>query len=293
MFKYCPVNAYSLSNLENNQLFLNHYSFFNDPFECMCEVLYGFPKLEDRSERLIEVLNAWGFSDPDEPLVVELYDEYAESLEIAEPAIDYFLENARIGCFSSRGTNLLMWAHYADGLRGYCIEFDRDLIIPEGVDARVYQVLYADKPSVIDASLMAVLYDQRHYNNDAYFDVSTRAKYYGKDFSDELEMYDNGFREASDRLREIYQKMLATKPLSWGYEEELRIIDLAKRTDLLGALMTYPLGAIKSVIIGEKMSRENEEVIRKMVQYKNAGIRLKKAVRVVGSFEIHLVTLDC
>jgi hypothetical protein len=292
LFKYCPVNPYSLTNLDNNQLFLNHYSSFNDPFECMCDVLYGFPKLEERSERLIRILNAWGFGDPDDQLVVELYGEYSESLEEAEPFIGYFIDNARIGCFSSRDTNLLMWAHYADGLRGFCIEFDRDLIISEGIDARVYQVLYADTPSVIDASLMAVLYDQRDYNNDAYFDVSTRAKYEGRDASGELSMYDDGFKEASDRLREIYQKMLATKPLSWSYEEEWRIIDFAKRTSLSGVLMEYPVGAIKSVVIGEKMSPEDQEAIKALVKKKNTGILLKKAVRIAGSFEIALVELD-
>ncbi|VVP34206.1 DUF2971 domain-containing protein [Pseudomonas fluorescens] len=290
MFKYCPVNTYSLANLENNQLFLNHVSFFNDPFECMCEVLYGFPKLEDRSERLINVLNAWGFSDPDEDPVVELYGEYAESL--SEPKIDNLIESARIGCFSSRGTNLLMWTHYADGLKGYCIEFDRDLIIPEERDARVHQVLYADKPSVIDASVMAVLYDQLDYNSDAYFEVSAQAKCYGKDLSGELSIYEDGFEEASDRIREIYQKMLATKPLPWGYEEELRIIDFAQRTSSLGELMPYSLNAIKSVVIGEKMAPENQEFIKAVIQNKNSGIRLKKAVRVAGSFEIHLVDLD-
>lgn len=292
LFKYCPVNPYSLANLESNQLFLNNHLSFNDPFECMCDVLYGFPKLEERSERLTRILNAWGFSGPDEDLVVELYGEYSEYLEEAEPFIGYFIENARIGCFSSRDNNLLMWAHYADGLRGFCIEFDRDLIIAEDADARVYQVLYAEAPSVIDASLMAVLYDQRDYNNDAYFDISTRAKYEGRDASGELSMYDDGFKEASDRLREIYQKMLATKPLSWSYEEEWRIIDFAKRTNLSGVLMEYPVEAIKSVVIGEKMPPENVEAVKALVKKKNNSILLKKAVRVAGSFEIVVVDLD-
>lgn len=291
MFKYCPVNDYSIVNLENNQIFLNHYSFFNDPFECMCEVLYGFPKLEGRSERLINVLNAWGFSDVNDSIALEHYQDYADSLQDGEPVIDYFIDNARIGCFSSRDTNLLMWAHYADGLRGYCIEFQKDLMIPEGADAHIYQVLYEDKPSVIDASVMAVLYDQREYNNDAYFDVSARATCLGEDRVDELAMYDGGFKEASERLREIYQKMLATKPLSWAYEEEWRIIDFAVRQNVLGALMTYPAEAIKSVVIGEKMLPQNQEIIKNLVKKKNSGIRLKKAVRVAGSFEIHLVDL--
>jgi Protein of unknown function (DUF2971) len=291
LFKYCPVTNYSLANLENNQLFLNYYAFFNDPFECMCEVFYGFPKLTDRSERLMNVLNAWGFDDPDESLVLEHYGEYADSLEEGEPIIEYYIENARIGCFSRSDINMLMWAHYADGMRGYCIEFDRETMIPEKHDARIYDVLYKDKPSVIDSSVMAVLIDQRDYNEDAFFDTGVLAKYHGDDRSAEIEIYEEGFKVAADGIREIYQRMLATKPVSWSYEEELRIIDFAPRENNNGVLMSYPVDAVKSIILGERMSPLEQEAIKKIARDNNPNVRIKMAVRVAGSFEINLIDL--
>lgn len=291
MYKFAPVNEYSLLNFENGQLYLNHHSYFNDAFECSCEIFSGFPKLDDGSGRLIEVIKAWGFDDPDDPLVREHYQDYTESLEDGEPCIEYFIDSARIGCFSSDALNQLMWAHYADGLRGFCIEFDRDFVIPEERDARVYDVLYCDRPAVIDASVLAVLYDQRDYHEDAYFDVGNLAKYHGVDRSAEINMYDECFRQACDDIRAIYQKMLATKPVPWAYESEMRIIDFGPREDQCGVFMPYPREAVKSLTFGEKILGRHQDKLIEIAQSLYPTISLKRAVKVPGSFALELVDL--
>ncbi|WP_243246938.1 DUF2971 domain-containing protein [Pseudomonas maioricensis] len=292
LYKYCRVDKYSLNNLSANNIFLNHHSAFNDPFECRCEIIYGFPLLSDPSDRLIAVLNAWGFSDPEDDLVKEHYPEFAESLEEGEPIIELFIERARISCFSERNNNLLMWAHYGDGLRGFCVEFDPDLIIPAGRDARVYKVLYEDSPAVIDASVMAMLYDQRDWNNDAYFETQTLSNFYGDDRSADLEMYTVGFKCASERLREIYQKMLATKPIAWSYEEELRLIDFDSRDNDLGVLLEYSAMSVKSVIIGERMSAEKQIQLIAIIKSVRPGLRIQRAIMVKGSFDIEVVDFE-
>lgn len=284
MYKFAPVNDYSLRNFEMAQLYLNHHSYFNDAFECSCEIFYGFPKLDEPSERLAEVIRAWGFNDPEDPVAREHYKDYAESLEDSEPCIEYFIDNARIGCFSSDPLNQLMWAHYADGLRGFCIEFDRELVIPDGRDARVYDVLYCDRPAVIDASVLAVLYDQRDYNEDAYFDVGNLAKYLGQDRGAEIEIYDLGFRQACDDIRAVYQKMLATKPIPWAYEREMRIIDFDARVDQRGVSMGYPREAVKSLTFGEKIEAGHQAKLTQIAKAVYPSISLKKAIKVQGTF---------
>lgn len=289
MFKYFRVNEYSLSNLAESNLFLNHHSSFNDPFECRCEILSGFPSLEVESPRLINILNAWGFERADDEVVRESYDDYVESLESSEPDIEYYIDNARIGCFSKRQDNLLMWAHYADGLRGFCLEFDSQKLIPPDQDAKIYEVLYENEPAIIDASVMAVLHDQWDYHNDAFFEAQALAKYRGEGRNYELSLYEAGVKDASYRLGEIYQKMLATKPVQWSYEEELRLIDFAPRTGQSGTLMFYPESAIKSVIFGEKMTRDHQQLVQDILHAKALVVPIKKAVRGDGNFNIHIV----
>lgn len=292
MFKYFRVNEYSLGNLAESNLFLNHHSSFNDPFECRCEILSGFPSLEVESPRLINILNAWGFERADDEVVRENYDDYVESLESSEPNIEYYIDNARIGCFSKRQDNLLMWAHYADGLRGFCLEFDSQKLIPPDQDAKIYEVLYENEPAIIDASVMAVLHDQWDYHNDAFFETQALAKYRGEGRNYELSLYEAGVKDASYRLGEIYQKMLATKPVQWSYEEELRLIDFAPRTGQSGTLMFYPENAIKSVIFGEKMTRDHQQLVQGILHAKALVVPLKKAVRGDGNFNIHIVDLS-
>lgn len=289
MYKYCPVTVYSLSNLEKGEFFLNHYEAFNDPYECMCEVHMGFPKLADRSERLMAVLNAWGFCDFDEPLVIEHYDDYADSLEGGEPIVSDYIDGARITCFSSRPNNLLMWGHYANGLRGFCLEVDEDVLVKGDEFASVYRVIYTDTPAAIDASVLAVLYDQLQYHSDAAYEVKVNADFYGVDRSAEIEGYHDWYLADLDRVKMIFQKMLATKPVGWMYEEEVRLILSTPSRGKEGIAFSYPTEAIKSIILGGKISAEDEVKVIDVVGRKYPGIPVKKATTKAGSFELEIV----
>lgn len=292
LFKYFRCDEWALKNLRDNNLYLNHHSLFNDPFECRCEIRTGFPKRGDGSSRFADVLRAWGFERADDETALENYDDYVFSLEGSEPDIKYYIDSARITCFSRRADNLLMWAHYGDGLRGFCIEFDADEITAYHDNANVFEVIYADSPSVVDASIMAVLHDQWYFNNDAFYEVQAISKRLGKDKIFELSLYQVGINKSYDKIQEIYQKMLATKPVVWRYEEEIRMIDCSPRENLFGVTMTYPVSAIKSIIFGEKISRNHEEVIVEILSRKLPSVKFKKAVRVDGSFDVHIVSLD-
>lgn len=289
MFKYSSVNKYSLANLENHQIFLNHHSFFNDPFECRCSILTGFPSLDDTSGRFADILRAWGFEKTDDKDALENYEEYISSLDGAEPDIEHYIESARITCFSKRSDNVLMWGHYADGLRGFCIEYDADLIIDAQENSNIYQVLYAELPSVVDASVMAVLHDQWYFNNEAFSEVEALAKRLSQDRVYELSLYEGGIKSSHFQIQELYQKMLATKPLAWSYEEELRLIECAPREDCSGITMFYPRSAVKSVVLGERITKDHEQALVSIVSKNFPTAKIKKAIRVNGSFDVHIV----
>lgn len=289
MFKYSPVSKYSLMNLESHQVFLNHYSSFNDPFECMCDILMEFPALSERSGRLMNVLKAWGFDDFDEPLVVGFYDDYAASLQGGEPIVQDYIDNARIGCFSKRPDNLLMWGHYASGMRGFCLEVDEELLTSGDEAIQMYSVIYDDKPAAIDASVLAVLYDQLEYHSNAAYEVKVLAEYHGVDRSGEIDGYKDWYLADLDRVREIYQKMLATKPVAWKYEEELRLIKFSPGGGNVGIALDYPANAVKSLILGQKIEAENLRKLLDIFRKKHPDVPIKQAVTEPGSFDIQLV----
>lgn len=287
MFKYCSFSEYSLSNILNNELYMNHYEYFNDPFECRCEILEGFPKKDINSPRFKNIVKAWGFDDASDQVALENYDDYISSLDGTEPIISHIIDSTRISCFSKKNNNILMWSHYADGLRGFCIEYDDDLILsnyPE--NTRIYEVLYKDTPATIDTAVIAVINDQINYHGDAIYALEQEMKYQGLDKKEEIQFLENHLKDVFTTNDYIFQSMLATKPIEWSYEEEIRIIFQTERYDKYGEFMSYPDKAIKSIIIGEKMPEKHRQTLEKILAQRTNPITLKFAKRKKGQFNI-------
>ncbi len=257
---------------------MNHYESFNDPFECWGDVITGFPKLCESSERLQLILNAWGFDDSINEYVIENYDLYSESLDEMQPDVQKILDGARITCFSKRSDNLLMWSHYANGLRGFCLEFDpRLLLVNDPNYSKFYEVEYQNTPEVIDTALIAVLQDQINYHADA---IDNRV------IEDKASSYNDTLNESLSKSNEIFKKMLATKPLVWEYEEEVRVIFQSLCDKKTGEFLKYPPQAIKSVIFGEKMPSKEVSALKCLFELHHYPIEFKTAKRVVGSFKV-------
>lgn len=108
VFKYQANSIQSLSNLSAQRIYMSCVDRFNDPFECRCEVVSGFPAADPSAFRFQEILRAWGFDDPTAEIALDNYADYAESLY--EFPIDPVVAQARICCFSKRGDNMLVVA---------------------------------------------------------------------------------------------------------------------------------------------------------------------------------------
>ncbi|PPD34252.1 MAG: hypothetical protein CTY19_05230 [Methylomonas sp.] len=88
-YKFRPLNNFeNIADIFcNNRFYASHYSSLNDPME-------GMIKYED--------------------------DVQQESID----QVNEFKEDIRICSFSESFDNLLLWAHYADGFKGICIEIE-------------------------------------------------------------------------------------------------------------------------------------------------------------------------
>ncbi len=289
MYKYFSFSENSISNLLNHELYMSHFEAFNDPFECSCEVLSGFPKITEQSSRLQGIIKAWGFEDVSDHIVLENYDAYADSLKLSEPVVATIINRARISCFSKDADSLLMWSHYADGLRGYCIEFDPDYIRSHNEEHLVIMdVLYEDAPPKIDTAVMAVIHDQITYHQEAIHSTEVLMKHLGQDKRQELGLYEDALDRSFNSHDEIYQKMLATKPTCWKYENEVRVICQAKNTEIKAHFLKYPINAIKSFTIGEKMPRKKVETLYNIIitHFPHANIYI--ASKIHGAFELSI-----
>lgn len=141
LYKFQNVSINSLSALTNQSMWFANQASFNDPFEG----IYCLDESIDENELIDLGVNSFvetqGFSYPEALEVVsKRYSvnptEFREVMigfarEINKKLEDY-AKNCGIlslasdipGDSRSQISNMLMWSHYADGLRGFCLKFD-------------------------------------------------------------------------------------------------------------------------------------------------------------------------
>lgn len=257
MFKYSKFDHYALQNLANKQVWCNHFEAFNDPFECWCIEKTGIPNPENERDRYNSIVSAWGY-DPGPENINEFFEYCEEFDSINCMRISHYVDSARLTCFSQNRDNLLMWSHYADGLRGFCIEFEKEIFINLN-QAGIYDIIYQDFPPIVDTMLHEVANDQVWYHEMVIDEEEIKANRFPQHQKDPLlPDYHIALNDARNLLQDLYFKMLCHKPLQWEYEKEVRLIFHSDSSEKTGEAFKYPKEAIKSIIIGEKASARIE-----------------------------------
>ncbi|WP_122033193.1 DUF2971 domain-containing protein [Aliivibrio sp. EL58] len=143
IYKFQSVNINSIAALANKQVWFSSMSSLNDPFEGLTKLIVPMEKNEvaDAIKFVIEVLSEHSESIP-ENIEKIVRDKY-----LADPRgfIEYTRSQVKtlhdeckasadcIGVFStasdipgndlSHVANMLLWSHYANGLKGFCLKF--------------------------------------------------------------------------------------------------------------------------------------------------------------------------
>lgn len=125
----------------------------NDPFECLTNYLDEL-KTDDEFRNLYDRLLKAQRPDLTSNQRKELINEFL-SLHRAhsiEKLIDMFkaeqsqkFRDKGVICLSSEPDNILMWSHYADGHKGYCLKFNT-----RSVFSKARKIIYPPKPPDID-----------------------------------------------------------------------------------------------------------------------------------------------
>ena len=114
LYKYCAYNTNSLSILINKRIWVAKPESFNDPFDCNIKF-----KSEINSKAFSKYLNRTGRTtgnlDRDYEIFLKGLKEFRNK------------DIKRFGVFSMSqiNDNILMWSHYANQHKGFCIEFVR------------------------------------------------------------------------------------------------------------------------------------------------------------------------
>ena len=141
LYKYQAYKTTTLENLINHQIFFSNPKDFNDPFDCRIPINPVF------SDTVYEKIFKNLCDKP--PNDEGIKRDYLTNGKINERFKEDIIKNVSVimdgmaaihgvACFSTKKEDILMWAHYADGHKGLCLEFD-----PTGIfDANLKKVDY-------------------------------------------------------------------------------------------------------------------------------------------------------
>lgn len=193
LYRYRSPSCYNFDALEKGYEWLSYPDDYNDPFDARIfydsfEVLSPLvnKKLNDSSDHkvraFLEILTGKSFIPddvgevdeyiktavsrrhgyfPELDKIVAKFREKADLLceQMTESADEALRDKILICSLSTRLNNDLMWAHYADSHKGFCLEYDSPLVYyPEQVVAS--PVIYREQPVNVTSHIKRFLSDQ-------------------------------------------------------------------------------------------------------------------------------------
>lgn len=130
IYRYQNPKRRNLDNVKNNVLWLSRPATFNDPFDCAKAMIHDRPN-EFRADLFYDA-----FLNLDDSQMMDFAKSWVEQERIANgresasPSDIYFRQQltgaSGVACFSELSKHLLMWSHYADSHKGYCLEFSTE-----------------------------------------------------------------------------------------------------------------------------------------------------------------------
>lgn len=120
LYKYRSKDSV-LKLLENAQLYFATKAEFNDPYECDLELIN-----DSTFEDWVAYFKSTGLMRSEEisNYAKRMMRHPDEALRYVQNSIERQQQETGIFCLTSINNNNLMWAHYADGHKGICIQFD-------------------------------------------------------------------------------------------------------------------------------------------------------------------------
>jgi hypothetical protein len=123
LYKYQPPTVQAITNLSDARLWFSNPTHFNDPFDCALDVSIA-DFTEDDARLFLDKIAPTPQIKQQLHSRLNLEDVRKRApLSIRQTLKRVFEVGQGVCCFSELVDSLLMWGHYADGHRGFCLEF--------------------------------------------------------------------------------------------------------------------------------------------------------------------------
>lgn len=277
LYKYRSTSKYSLEGLINNELFFATHEQFNDPFE------FGNPAADlvqynkNARVKLRELFDQKLLSRKDflflNSLVAKPSEEALGEREKTLSRIREDIKKIGVVCLSEVENNILMWSHYGEEHRGFCIEFyDLEKYISSPCD--VIDVNYIDQfedlndPELLIDFYMIMFSDNKHLSKREW-----EAKY--KELGGQVSKYEESL---------LAKATIGNKYTDWAYEKEVRLVSKSNGP------IKYDPRAIKSITFGLRMSESDKRTIMNICDRDDKRhINFKQAIKQESSYGLKIL----
>lgn len=156
LYKYESLSTQSLQNLKNQVIYFGSPLNFNDPYDCALSP--SIKNITDDDLKKLEVYlqsnskrEKWfknQYGNNSHTSLREMFLRVGKKL--IDDKIRDFLKERGVSCFSERKDSLLMWSHYSNHCKGFCLEFSTS----NEMFQKIRKVRYQDKIPEIDIVAM-------------------------------------------------------------------------------------------------------------------------------------------
>ena len=268
IYKFRAVSRFSLDNLKTDTVWMTSADKFNDPYDCatsfQVNTMMDHAFIQD-FDGIVENSNLQDVFSPEQINAIKIADNPMRSLaeavvrndesipegkeetfiniilgvagdsigRIVEETNKHMQRGMKICSFSSRNDSIVMWGHYADSHKGYCVEYDIGSL-PESADHRtiLYPVIYSDE-------------------------VFDTTKYFRQAFKDK-----NNFNNLHGVVAASY------KSLDWSYEDEWRFIIALGGDDE----WNYPMPRPSALYLGSRIEDGDKSTLIEIASKKDIPV---------------------
>lgn len=152
IFKYERISDHSLQNVKAQSIYFASPSIFNDPYDCTITARVKKPTVADLHEIREAIVARHA-----KPKFLRFEFAKLDSAELRRTVVKIagdafessrrrFLSEGGVSCFAEKNDDLLMWSHYGDSHKGFCLEFRTDF----GTFEKLRRVAYSKSMPQID-----------------------------------------------------------------------------------------------------------------------------------------------
>lgn len=235
-------NGFHKNILLHNELYLPSPKEFNDPFDCRIPVNFINQTLEER-DQYINYLAINQYQNAENKgldlgfYIKKLEKALEEDIVSFQGELErfYFTQldnNYGVLSLSTKWNGILLWSHYANQHKGFCIGFWEEKLRAFGFFVRTGIVEYPEEFPNIKPTVE---------------------------------------KTKEDRLNRI-QMQTTTKSKDWEYEKEYRFIKYLQEPKPFERLLTVPNEVISEVVLGINISSDDKDEIVEICRRKNIPV---------------------